>query len=219
MQLLARLMDHVLAARGERRTHRRRDLRRYRRRRRRSVSRPRPCRLIVLFPDGRISDVQRRMITTVEAANVHAARRRRHLRRLPGDREGHVQPPRFSRTGVAVRRQFDQLGAHRGADRLLLHRRRVAWRAAAQDRLHGSDREFRRHVCRLRRARAWGCRSTGWSSRPTSTTFWRGRSPPARTNCAMWCRPPRRRWTSRSRRISNGCCSTPIAATAARYGP
>src|SRR4029079_17124942 len=72
MQLLARLMDHVLAARGERRTivvatsgdtggaaaEAFRD--------RGHVD------LIVLFPDGRISDVQRRMITTVGAANVHA---------------------------------------------------------------------------------------------------------------------------------------------------
>ena len=72
MQLLARLMDHVLATRGERRTivvatsgdtggaaaeaFRDRD----------------HVDLIVLFPDGRISDVQRRMITTVGAANVHA---------------------------------------------------------------------------------------------------------------------------------------------------
>jgi threonine synthase len=72
MQLLARLMDHVLAARRERRTlvvatsgdtggaavEAFRD--------RAHVD------LIVLFPDGRISDVQRRMITTVGAANVHA---------------------------------------------------------------------------------------------------------------------------------------------------
>jgi threonine synthase len=72
MQLLGRLMDHVLAARGEHRTivvatsgdtggaaaeaFRDRD----------------HVDLIVLFPNGRISDVQRRMITTVGAANVHA---------------------------------------------------------------------------------------------------------------------------------------------------
>jgi threonine synthase len=72
MQLLARLMDHVLAARGEHRTivvatsgdtggaaaeaFRERG----------------QIDLIVLFPDGRISDVQRRMITTAGAANVHA---------------------------------------------------------------------------------------------------------------------------------------------------
>jgi threonine synthase len=72
MQLLARLMDHVLAARGERRTivvatsgdtggaaveaFRDRD----------------QVDLIVLFPNGRVSDVQRRMMTTAAAPNVHA---------------------------------------------------------------------------------------------------------------------------------------------------
>jgi threonine synthase len=72
MQLLARLMDHVLAARGERRTivvatsgdtggaavEAFRD--------RNQVD------VVVLFPEGRISEVQRRMITTAAAANVHA---------------------------------------------------------------------------------------------------------------------------------------------------
>jgi threonine synthase len=72
MQLLARLMDHALAARGERRTivvatsgdtggaaveafggrHQ--------------------VDVVVLFPHGRISDVQRRMMTTTAAANVSA---------------------------------------------------------------------------------------------------------------------------------------------------
>jgi threonine synthase len=72
MQLLARLMDHALAARGERRTivvatsgdtggaavEAFRD--------RRQVD------LVVLFPQGRISDVQRRMMTTSGAGNVSA---------------------------------------------------------------------------------------------------------------------------------------------------
>jgi threonine synthase len=72
MQLLARLIDHVLATRGERRTivvatsgdtggaavEAFRD--------RRQID------LVVLFPHGRISDVQRRMMTTTDAANVSA---------------------------------------------------------------------------------------------------------------------------------------------------
>src|SRR5277367_456605 len=72
MQLLSRLMDHALAARGERRTivvatsgdtggaavEAFRD---------RSQAD-----LIVLFPHGRISDVQRCMMTTTDAANVSA---------------------------------------------------------------------------------------------------------------------------------------------------
>src|SRR5262249_31627748 len=73
MQLLARLMDHVLGTRGERATiigatsgdtggaaveaFRGRD----------------HVDVVVLFPQGRISDVQRRMVTTTSAAdNVHA---------------------------------------------------------------------------------------------------------------------------------------------------
>jgi threonine synthase len=72
MQLLARLMDNALAARGERRT---------------IVvatsgdtggaaieafSERHQVDVIVLFPQGRISDVQRRMMTTAQAANVNA---------------------------------------------------------------------------------------------------------------------------------------------------
>ena len=72
MQLLARLLDHVLVARGERRTivvatsgdtggaaveaFRERDR----------------VDLVVLFPQDRISEVQRRMMTTAAAANVSA---------------------------------------------------------------------------------------------------------------------------------------------------
>jgi threonine synthase len=72
MQLLARLMDHVLQARGERTTivvatsgdtggaaveaFRGRS----------------QVDLVVLFPQGRISDVQRRMMTTADDANIHA---------------------------------------------------------------------------------------------------------------------------------------------------
>ncbi len=72
MQLLARLMDHALAARGERTTivvatsgdtggaaveaFRGRDR----------------ADLFVLFPQGRVSDVQRRMMTTANDNNVHA---------------------------------------------------------------------------------------------------------------------------------------------------
>jgi threonine synthase len=72
MQLLARLMDHVLAARNERITivgatsgdtggaaveaFRGRDR----------------ADLVILFPDGRVSDVQRRMMTTAAGGNIHA---------------------------------------------------------------------------------------------------------------------------------------------------
>src|SRR6266576_3477341 len=72
MQLLGRLMDHVLAARGERTTivvatsgdTGGAAVEAFRGRARAD--------LFVLFPHGRISDVQRRMMTTVEDGNVHA---------------------------------------------------------------------------------------------------------------------------------------------------
>jgi threonine synthase len=72
MQLLARLMDHVLAARGERRTivvatsgdTGGAAVEAFRGRAQ--------VDLIVLFPNGRISDVQRRMMTTAADANISA---------------------------------------------------------------------------------------------------------------------------------------------------
>jgi threonine synthase len=72
MQLLARLMDHVLETRGERRTivvatsgdTGGAAVEAFRDRSRVDV--------VVLFPQGRISEVQRRMMTTASAANIHA---------------------------------------------------------------------------------------------------------------------------------------------------
>lgn len=72
MQLLARLMDHALAARGERTTivvatsgdTGGAAVEAFRGRERAD--------LFVLFPHGRVSDVQRRMMTTAKDKNVHA---------------------------------------------------------------------------------------------------------------------------------------------------
>jgi threonine synthase len=72
MQLLARLMDHALAARGERSTivvatsgdTGGAAVEAFRGRERAD--------LFVLFPQGRVSDVQRRMMTTANDNNVHA---------------------------------------------------------------------------------------------------------------------------------------------------
>jgi threonine synthase len=72
MQLLARLMDHALARRGKRATivgatsgdTGGAAIEAFRSSERVDV--------IILFPDGRVSDVQRRMMTTPTEANVHA---------------------------------------------------------------------------------------------------------------------------------------------------
>lgn len=72
MQLLARLMDHVLAKRGLRATIAGATsgdtggaaIEAFRSSKRVDV--------VILFPDGRVSDVQRRMMTTPKEANLHA---------------------------------------------------------------------------------------------------------------------------------------------------
>jgi threonine synthase len=72
LQLLARLMDHALAARGERRTvvvatsgdTGGAAIEAFAEKNRIDV--------VVLFPKGRISDVQRRMMTTANSVNIHA---------------------------------------------------------------------------------------------------------------------------------------------------
>ncbi len=216
MQLLGRLMDHVARRARRAHHHRGRDLGRHRRRRDRGVPRPRPRR--PLRPVSARPHLRRAAADDDDAPRRQRPcdRDRGHLRRLPGDREGHVQPPRLSRPGAAVGRQLHQLGAHRRAGGLLLHRRGGARRAAPQGRLHGADRQFRRRLCRLCGA------AHGPADRPAGDRHQRQRHPrahrsrPAPTTCATWCRPRRRRWTSRSRRISSACCSRSMAATAAR---
>nr|GAJ32473.1 hypothetical zinc protease RC0293 [Bradyrhizobium sp. DOA9] len=79
------------------------------------------------------------------------ARHRGYLRRLPGAREGDVQQPPLPRCDLALRRQFDQLGAHRRPGGLLFHLRRRGRRAGARGRFRRSDRQFRRYLRRLRR--------------------------------------------------------------------
>ena len=163
MQLLARLMDHALAARGERRTivvatsgdtggaavEAFRD--------RNQVD------LIVLFPNGRVSDVQRRMMTTVERRQCPRARRRRHLRRLPGDREGHVQPCTPFATACASPASIRSTG--RGSWR----RRSITSppRCRSARRTAGSRSRCRPGISATSMPAmwrsAWACRSTGWS--------------------------------------------------------
>ena len=132
MQFLARVMDHILAERGSPRHHRRRHLGRHRLGRHRGLPRPRHHRH--LHPPSRGPHLR-----GAAPADDDGARRQRpqhraagHVRRLPGDRERPVRQPRLPRRDAAQRRQLDQLGPHRRADRLLLHRRGLARRAASR---------------------------------------------------------------------------------------
>ena len=99
MQLLARLMDHVAARARRARHHRRRDLGRYRRRRRRGVPRPRAASTSsCCFPTGRVSDVQRRQMTTADDANVHAVAVDGTFDDCQALVKAHVQPSRLPRS-------------------------------------------------------------------------------------------------------------------------
>ena len=157
MQLLARLMDHVLAKRGRRATivgatsgdTGGAAIEAFRGSRRVDV--------VILFPEGRVSDVQRRMMTTPTEANVHA---------------------------VAVKGTFDDCQAlvkgmfndHAFRDRIALSGvNSINWArivaqvtyyfaaAAALGAPHRpvivlcADRQLRRHLRRLGRPSAWGC--------------------------------------------------------------
>ena len=149
MQFLARLMDHALVQRGERSTivvatsgdtggaaveaFRGSD----------------QVDVIALYPHGRISEVQRRMMTTPAEPNVHALAIEGTFDDCQAIVKGLFNHHALPRPRAALRRQLDQLGAHRRAGRLLLHRRGRARRAASQGRLHGADRQFRRRVRRL----------------------------------------------------------------------
>ena len=216
MQLLARLMDHVLAKRRARATivgatsgdTGGAAIEAFRGSKRADV--------IILFPDGRVSDVQRRMMTTPAEANVHA---------------------------VAIKGTFDDCQAlvkgmfndHAFRDRMALSGvNSINWArivaqvtyyfvaAAALGAPHraghvlGADGQFRRHLRRL------GGEADGASGRAPGHRVQCQRHPAARATrtasmrCAASSRPRRRPWTSRSPPTSSATCSRPRAATRRR---
>ena len=179
MQFISRLMDHVLAKRGQRTTivvatsgdtgGAAVD----------AFANLENVDLVVLFPNGRISNVQRRMMTTSGASNIHALAVEGTFDDCQAIVKGLFNHHTLPRPGGAVRRQFHQLGAHRRASGLLLHLRRRARLARAHRRLHRADRKFRRYLRGLRRKAHGPADPHGCASPPTSTTSCRARSRPA----------------------------------------
>ena len=162
MQLLARLMDHALRAARRAHHHRGGDLRRHRRRRGRGVPRPRPHR------SGRAVSA-RPHLRRAAADDDHrdgrqrpCGRDRRHVRRLPGDREGACSITTPSATGCGSPASTRSTG--RASSR--------RWSITSPPRSRSARRTARSPSrCRpaisatsspaMSRA-AWACRSTGW---------------------------------------------------------
>ena len=149
LQVVGRLFDHVLAERGERVT---------------IVGATsgdtgsaaiEAClgreRIYVVFlhPHDRISEVQRRQMTTVHAPNVGNIAVDRHVRRLPGPGEGDVRRRAVPHRDAPVGDELDQLGAHRRAGAVLRRRRPGARRAGSRGGVQRADRQFRQRARRL----------------------------------------------------------------------
>ena len=116
--------------------------------------------IFILYPQGRVSEVQRRQMTTVEVGERPCHRDRGHVRRLPGSRKALFADAAAAPRAQSLRGQLDQLGADRGADRLLLCRRSARSAPPARARLvQRADRQFRQCLCRTHRPRGSGCRS------------------------------------------------------------
>ena len=110
LQLLGRLFETCWRARGERvtivgatsgDTGSRGD---------RGVARPRGDRIFILIPKGRVSEVQRRQMTTVAAPNVHDLAIDGDFDDCQDAGEGDVQRPRLPRRRRARRRSTRSTG-------------------------------------------------------------------------------------------------------------
>ena len=162
MQLLARLMDRVLAARGERVDHRGGDLGRHRRRGDRGLPRLAARRRRRAVPAG--PHLRRAAAHDDDGNRGQRARRRRrgHLRRLPGAGEGDVRRPAPSATACSSLPSTPSTGAASSPSSPTTSPppRRSAARSAR-----------RRSRCRpatsatsspATRPRPWACRPSGW---------------------------------------------------------
>ncbi len=149
MQLLARLMDHVLSRRGERITLIAATSGDTGGAAVEAFAGRKNIDLFVLFPEGRVSPFQQRQMTTTDAANVHALA----VKGTFDDCQAMVKAA-FNNRDIRAppgcdRCQLDQLGADRRPGRLLLHRRRRPRRAARPGRLQRAHRKLRRCLCGL----------------------------------------------------------------------
>ena len=157
MQLLSRLMDHTLAQKGARATivgatsgdTGSAAIEAFKGRENTDI--------FILFPNGKVSPVQQRQMTTVADANVHCLA-------IEGDFDdcqalvkamfNHLEfRDRLKLSGV----KLHQLGKDYGPDCILLYDCSEPWSAGTQCFIHCSYRQFWRCLCRIRRQTDGAC--------------------------------------------------------------
>ncbi len=107
--------------------------------------------VFILYPNGRVSDVQRRQMTTIAADNVHTIA-------IEGTFDDAQNMVKALFAHKSFRREFSLAGVNSinwarvmAQIRLLFHERRRAWRAAPARLLRCADGKLRRHSRRLDR--------------------------------------------------------------------
>ena len=169
--------------------------------------------VFILYPHGRVSDVQRRQMTGVDAPNIHAIA-------VEGTFDDCQAIVKALFNHHAFRDETNLSGvnsinwARVMAQLVYFFTGAVALGAPAS---HSSPSRCRPAISatcwRAGSPRRWACRSTGSSSPPTRTTSWPAASPPAPTRSRACGRPSRPPWTSRCRRTSSACSSRPMGGT------
>jgi threonine synthase len=214
MQLIARLMDHVLAERDERATivgatsgdtggaaieafagRDRTDI-------------------FILFPEGRVSPVQQRQMTTSTASNVHALA-------LKGNFDDCQDMVKAMFNHAAFRDQVRLSGVNSiNWARIMAQ---IVYYFTAAVSLGAPDRKVSFTVptgnfgdifagyC----AKRMGLPIDKLVVATNENDILARTCAPGATRCAASQQPPRRRWTSRFRRISSGCCLTRMTGTRA----
>ena len=172
--------------------------------------------VFILYPHGRVSDVQRRQMTTIDKPGVHAIA-------IEGSFDDCQNIVKALFNDLAFRDELGLTGVN-SINWARILAQIVYYFTAAASRWARPIEKYR-SPCRpailaiFWRAitpSGWGCRSSASWSPPTRTTFSRGPWPAAYTSLRASSRRNRRRWTSKFPQISSGCCSRPMAAMRGR---
>ena len=170
--------------------------------------------IVILHPGGRVSDVQRRQMTTVVAPNVHNVA-------VEGTFDDCQDLVKAMFADAAFRDEV-RLSAVNSINwaRVMAQ---IVYYVTAVARLGG---RLLASACPPATSATsspagspsgWACRSTSSSSAPTATTSSPASSPTgAMDDAARSCPRSARRWTSRCRPTSSACCSSCSGATAPR---